>query len=650
VIKKLRLIAILKDSQSVYGLRLSSLQREASDTDIRSGKLNTDADTDAHDTDADDTDADDTDNTDVDANNNANDADADDDHDADADDHHDDDNDDNNDDDHDDDNSNDNGNDNNDADDDGNDSDDDNDDANDNDDDNDDANEDANDYANNRTDSHARVQRRTNTSICKCAKSVSSRLKKEIAAISTRRNFKDVRSIVKDLEKIKVEIWQEFCWLHLRAFCRGIGLKTNNGGRRRLSKRLHYVRKERYRLGELRSNSKSYYWFRKDARGVVPEDLLGVWAYPALPPPPVVYDSQQVYIRYAGKESWDSFVKDGHTIATGIMSWITNNHRLMKMIRQETEMYQWHRSLVNGNGSFGWLRNYFYSLEQQAARQDPVYYALVCATRPNKYIRLISFPYYMKTVLPGDFTFFRHFDLNLPKYIRDGRGKNRIQTSFSLTQEFENNCTVVIPGFEKHIEEWWKRVVAWSHNWHPPHANRNKATNTAKTEHRGNTTKCDTIYLKEDRKDFGDFAPCLCALGDIVISKPTIPHGSAAGKDKCGNSVRWVVNPWFVGIQADLCTTDIVECGDWSILAAAHRDQMLIHNTPSGQIAKRGHPTERFPGSLEFRGFGALSDALIGLHGWDSPVVLKEAALVLGTDDKAAWTYVNSVRKAIIDS
>jgi len=77
---------------------------------------------------------------------------------------------------------------------------------------------------------------------------------------------------------------------------------------------------------------------------------------------------------------------------------------------------------------------------------------------------------------------------------------------------------------------------------------------------------------------------------------------------------------------------------------------MVIHNTPSGQIAKRGHPTERFPGSVEFRGFGALSDALIGLRGWDSPVVLKEAAMVLGTDDKAAWTYVNSVRKAIIDS
>jgi hypothetical protein len=63
--------------------------------------------------------------------------------------------------------------------------------------------------------------------------------------------------------------------------------------------------------------------------------------------------------------------------------------------------------------NYGWLRNMYHSLGQQAMRQDPYYYMIYCALRPDGNTHLVSYPYYAKYAHPGDQTALRHIDVNL---------------------------------------------------------------------------------------------------------------------------------------------------------------------------------------------------------------------------------------------
>jgi hypothetical protein len=54
-------------------------------------------------------------------------------------------------------------------------------------------------------------------------------------------------------------------------------------------------------------------------------------------------------------------------------------------------------------------------------RQDPVYYAYYIAFRQDRAWRLISYPYYIKYALLGNNTFFRHINVNIPRFLESRR-------------------------------------------------------------------------------------------------------------------------------------------------------------------------------------------------------------------------------------
>jgi hypothetical protein len=243
----------------------------------------------------------------------------------------------------------------------------------------------------------------------------------------------------------------------------------------------------------------------------------------------------------------------------------------------------------------------------------------------------------MKAVLPGDGIYFQHLDLNMKRYVECGRGKNRIQTSLTLNQETEENCTMVIPGFHKRILEWWGGVVAKGEDEMAGKFRR-------AVDHDGNTLKTDEIYTPADAKKYGKLVPAVCGPGDIRISRPEILHGSTANKDGVAESRRWVVNPWFVGVQDDNETLDVPESGSWSSVAATHRDLVATNGTPSGQINTHGFPPHRFPAAVSMRNISALSDALVGQRRWDDPLVIIERNWLLGPDEDAAWKFVEHCR------
>jgi hypothetical protein len=132
---------------------------------------------------------------------------------------------------------------------------------------------------------------------------------------------------------------------------------------------------------------------------------------------------------------------------------------IFKLVEEEFDMYKHHaRDKVDGVERRGWMRHMFYSLVQQVIRQDPGYYGLMAAARPDKNWRLISYPYYTKDTTVGDRTGFRHLDINVEELVEKGRGCNMVQGLVSLDNEDDDGCTVLVPGFHRHIGVWWQRV------------------------------------------------------------------------------------------------------------------------------------------------------------------------------------------------
>lgn len=451
-----------------------------------------------------------------------------------------------------------------------------------------------------------------------------------------------MKLIIRDLEYFTEDILQSLCWNHIRNVATSFGLKTKVGNAKNILNRLQVVKKNRFDLGNFMVSDQYSWWFKKGFRGPTEADKLGVFRFPHVHDTSFEVNQEMIFKRFAGRDAsrlWEDWNNDGTIVVPSVMSWLVDNPSIYEMILEEVNMYLWHRRKVNGQPNLGWLRSAFFSQIQQIARQDPVYYALVVATNPQKNWRQISFPYYMKAVLPGDYIFFQHIDINVPKYIECARGANRIQTSLTLSEEHKDECTYVIPGFHKNIVSWWSDVTK-------RYEGKNTLVAKKLQDHRSNCLKTSDCYSPADIKKYGKPVPALCGPGDIRISRPEIMHGSGSKETNgIATQKRIVVNPWFVGIQEDHSTLDVPESGSWEFLAACHRDLCATKATPSGQVNVHGLPPYPFPASVPVRGISALSDALVGLRRWDDPIVLLERDLLLGEDDESALIYVEGCRR-----
>lgn len=97
-------------------------------------------------------------------------------------------------------------------------------------------------------------------------------------------------------------------------------------------------------------------------------------------------------------------------------------------------------------------------MTQEALRNDPEYYALIGAARPNKNWKLIYFPYYAKGVVSGNKTGFKPINLKVPELLASSRGHQLIQITVSLDDKDHRGCTLVVLGFHRNIAEWWGQV------------------------------------------------------------------------------------------------------------------------------------------------------------------------------------------------
>ncbi|KZF18793.1 hypothetical protein L228DRAFT_215835 [Xylona heveae TC161] len=462
---------------------------------------------------------------------------------------------------------------------------------------------------------------------CSCRQNVPIDVRCRIHAVKLRGQSSALKLLAHVFGRgLKIE---DICHIHLRRLAGGLGLKTNFSGSL-LRDRLARVYENRKDIRVLTTGNNTFSWFRRDSRPVREEDLLSAYRFSSIPVKTFSFDARAVFGRFLGRdadgiqEAWHS---NGSITVPGIFRWWWESQSglIAKIVQDEFDMYDHHLQASNGKPNYGWLRNMFHSLAQQLMRQDPVYYALYCALRPDQAWRLISYPYYTKYARQNDSTYFRHIDINIPRWIETGVGGNLIQGSMSLDDEDELNTTELLMGMHHHLHTWWALV-----------------------EERGLSVRApviritDAMYTAEDQDRFGcRWTAQPCKAGDVRITSPLLPHGSTGPATRR----RRTMLPWFVAIGDDHLTLDVQESGTWEDLAAAHRNLECAPRTPSGKPVLYAKAPYRFPAATELMNLGALSDALVGRRQWTSPAVMAERDLVLGRDDKAALAYVENWRK-----
>ncbi|KAH0547757.1 hypothetical protein FGG08_000014 [Glutinoglossum americanum] len=420
--------------------------------------------------------------------------------------------------------------------------------------------------------------------------------------------------------------WANFCKNHLRRLAGGGLDMYTNITKTELLKRLKLVFHYRADLSMVRTKKPRY--FRRTSR--VPGSImarLGPYMYTPKKSDTFTFDAKQVFNRFAGcANAWDTFQEDGTINIDGVFSYILEPE-IFKLIEEEFDMYLYHlRDEQDGQKRRGWMRHMLYSLVQQLVRQDPVYYALMAASRPDKNTWLICYPYYVKYQVEGESTGFAHLDINVDRFVETGRGKNIIQGSLSLDDENEHGCTLLVFGFHRHIHEWWARV-------------KQRGQDSS-----GYTTNAKKTYLPVDQQDFGRLVPVPCKRGAVRITMPEILHGSTP---KAKNIRRTLFN-WPTGIRADHQTLDMEEAETWNQVAQCHQSMEAPMKSTSGEGFRYGRPLFPFPGVTKLSSTSCVGDSLIGVRRWDDIRVEEERNILLGADDESALQLAKEIRERLV--
>ena len=125
---------------------------------------------------------------------------------------------------------------------------------------------------------------------------------------------------------------------------------------------------------------------------------------------------------------------------------------ILEIINKEMRIYRYYQRLINRHLNYSQLRIIVYSLYQQLIRQDPQYYRLYYALRPNSQQQLILYPYYIKFAVKGDSIAFCHININIPSLLESGYSADIIQGSVSLDNKTKDNYMVILPSIYYYLE------------------------------------------------------------------------------------------------------------------------------------------------------------------------------------------------------
>ena len=225
---------------------------------------------------------------------------------------------------------------------------------------------------------------------------------------------------------------ESICRNHLCQFASMVLNMLTNIKTVKLLERLRWINLRKCQLTQMKELRPS--WFRGQS-GTIWREILQVFVDRNFH-----FDSSQIFNHFAGPDSWQHWLKEGTLILPNVFNYLRS---AKSEIDTEFAMYDFHLNRQPGLPTMGWMRNMNHSGPQQLIYQDPILEALTAAARPDKYWRLIAYPYNAKSAASGQKTGFLHMDLNLKRHQSEGLGRNMVQSSISLTDENIKRCTLV---------------------------------------------------------------------------------------------------------------------------------------------------------------------------------------------------------------
>ena len=427
---------------------------------------------------------------------------------------------------------------------------------------------------------------------------------------------------------------EKLCWHHLRpAVSHTVGLKTNGLKQPELISRAKFVYDNIHRLNDMLSDPTESLLFKESYRDPSTLNLHAPYRFPHINEPtnPIISDekAKQIFLRLRSEEEWNEWQTNGTIILPGLLDFLGDDPRIIKIIDDEFEMYEYHHAIAE-RPTKGFLRNMFYSLIQQISRQSIEWYVIQVCCRPDHNPNLICYPYIGKSPKPGESTGFLHMDINLDKF--HGPNKecySQLTSSLSLNDEKPDGCTLVVPGFHKHSLEWHTKRIERSNN----------APN-------GTTTDALKGYLPEDRATYGAPVPTPCPRFGVRVTLPNIIHGST----NKGNEQRRVLYSWHTGIQPNQVELEREGQLDRNELATCHRELKAPTRGVGGDLVSFDRPQYRFPAAVLMQSSGPISDMLIGQRPPDDPFVIRDQHILFGDDEDAFNTLLMDTRTKLVNN
>ena len=167
-----------------------------------------------------------------------------------------------------------------------------------------------------------------------------------------------------------------------------------------------------------------YFWLRKAYRPLVPSNSLGLYKFIYNLALRFSYNRETLLNQMITLDNQEVWQQEG-SVVLNVFGW-QQDFSISAIINKEMRMYHYYQCLINRRLNYSQLRIIVYSLYQQLIRQDPQYYCLYYALKPNSQWQLISYSYYIKFVVKGDFTAFRHINVNIPSLLKSGYSANII--------------------------------------------------------------------------------------------------------------------------------------------------------------------------------------------------------------------------------
>ena len=210
----------------------------------------------------------------------------------------------------------------------------------------------------------------------------------EVVRLAEGMKGKDLGDKASSLEGLTDEVWGKMCYRHIQSIASRLELQTGILNQEGMAERLGTLRGNAGGTDEIRRDSRTRDWFRKAGRPAHVDDDLGPFRFRAKERREFSFDGDSIWRRFASVEAKGKFVEGGNVVISGVFDWIVKDAELMGMVNAEFEMYWFHLREQNGKANWGWCRNMWHSLGQQVMGQDPVFYALNVAARPDKKVEV----------------------------------------------------------------------------------------------------------------------------------------------------------------------------------------------------------------------------------------------------------------------